>query len=91
MVDTPSRWNRTGPSLPHCRPSLGSKSLWSDFPSRSTSIGPSAYLFKLRFDYGFNPPVDKSLGYGKSIHDALAEAHRRAIMGENLTVMTSRA
>ena len=45
-----------------------------------------AYLFKLRFDYGFNPPVDKSLGYGKSIHDALAEAHRRAIMGENLTV-----
>lgn len=40
------------------------------------------YLFKLRFLYGFNPPIHEALGYGKSLHDALAEAHRRAIAGD---------
>jgi DNA helicase-2/ATP-dependent DNA helicase PcrA len=37
------------------------------------------YQFKLRFLYGFNPPIDEALGYGKSLHDALAEVHRRAV------------
>jgi DNA helicase-2/ATP-dependent DNA helicase PcrA len=37
------------------------------------------YQFKLRFMYGFNPPIDEALGYGKSLHDALAEVHRRAL------------
>jgi len=40
------------------------------------------YQFKLRVLYGFNPPIDKALGYGKSLHDALAEVHSRAIRGD---------
>jgi DNA helicase-2/ATP-dependent DNA helicase PcrA len=39
------------------------------------------YQFKLRFLYGFNPPLDEALGYGKSLHDALAEIHKRALEG----------
>ena len=31
------------------------------------------YQFKLRFLYGFNPPLHEALGYGKGLHDALAE------------------
>lgn len=37
------------------------------------------YQFKLRFLYGFNPPIHEALGYGKSLHDALAEVHKRAL------------
>jgi DNA helicase-2/ATP-dependent DNA helicase PcrA len=37
------------------------------------------YQFKLRFLYGFNPPLHEALGYGKSLHDALAEVHKRAL------------
>jgi len=40
------------------------------------------YQFKLRILYGFNAPLDEALGYGKSLHDALAEVHARAIRGE---------
>ena len=40
------------------------------------------YQFKLRVLYGFNPPLDEALGYGKSLHDALAEVHARALRGE---------
>ena len=40
------------------------------------------YQFKLRLLYGFNPPIHEALGYGKSLHDALAEVHSRAIRGE---------
>lgn len=40
------------------------------------------YQFKLRFLYGFNPPLHEALGYGKSLHDALAEVHKRALTGE---------
>ncbi|MGI8816108.1 MAG: ATP-dependent helicase [Pseudonocardia sp.] len=40
------------------------------------------YQFKLRFLYGFNPPIHEALGYGKSVHDALAEVHKRAIAGD---------
>ena len=43
------------------------------------------YQFKLRFLYGFNPGFHEKLGYGKSLHDALAEVHRRALDGEHLT------
>ena len=40
------------------------------------------YQFKLRFLYGFNPPLHEALGYGKGLHDALvggaqARARRR--------------
>lgn len=40
------------------------------------------YQFKLRFMYGFNPPIHEALGYGKGLHDALAEMHKRALTGE---------
>lgn len=40
------------------------------------------YTFKLRFLYGFNPPLHEALGYGKGLHDALAEVHKRAISGD---------
>ncbi len=40
------------------------------------------YTFKLRFRYGFNPPLHEASGYGKGLHDALAEVHKRAISGD---------
>ncbi|RUW61853.1 ATP-dependent DNA helicase [Mesorhizobium sp. M7A.F.Ca.US.008.03.1.1] len=40
------------------------------------------YQFKMRTLYGFNAPLAEALGYGKSLHDALAELHARAIAGE---------
>lgn len=40
------------------------------------------YQFKMRTLYGFNAPLDEALGYGKTLHDALAELHQRAISGE---------
>jgi DNA helicase-2/ATP-dependent DNA helicase PcrA len=40
------------------------------------------YQFKLRILYGFNAPLDEALGFGKSLHDALAEVHGRALRGE---------
>ncbi len=40
------------------------------------------YQFKLRVLYGFNAPIHEALGYGKSLHDTLAEVHARAIRGD---------
>lgn len=42
------------------------------------------YQFKLRFLYGFNPPLHEALGFGKGLHDALSEVHKRAIDGDLL-------
>lgn len=42
------------------------------------------YQFKLRILYGFNAPLDEALGFGKSLHDALAEVHKRALAGDIL-------
>jgi len=39
------------------------------------------YQFKLRFLYGFNAPLEEALGYGKSLHDTLAEIHKQALAG----------
>ncbi len=44
------------------------------------------YSFKLRFLYGFNPPLHEALGFGKSLHDALAEVHKRALAGDFVNV-----
>src|SRR4029079_17924192 len=41
-----------------------------------------AYEFTLRLLYGFNPPIHEALGYGRSLHNALAEVHKRALAGE---------
>ena len=43
------------------------------------------YQFKLRFLYGFDAPIDEALGYGKSVHDVMAEIHKRAIDGDIVT------
>lgn len=43
------------------------------------------YQFKMRFLYGFNAPLHEALGFGKGLHDALAEVHKRAIEGDLLT------
>jgi len=40
------------------------------------------YQFKLRFLYGFDIPIHEEIGYGKSIHDVMAEIHKRAIDGD---------
>jgi DNA helicase II / ATP-dependent DNA helicase PcrA len=42
------------------------------------------YQFKLRILYGFNAPLDEALGFGKSLHDALADVHRRVLSGESV-------
>ncbi|MBB5786381.1 UvrD-helicase domain-containing protein [Jiangella mangrovi] len=44
-----------------------------------------SYQFKLRFLYGFNAPIHEALGYGKGLHDALAEVHKRALEGDIAT------
>ena len=40
------------------------------------------YQFKLRVLYGFTTPIERPLGYGKSLHDALAEVHYCAMRGQ---------
>lgn len=37
------------------------------------------YQFKLRILYGFNAPIHEALGYGRSLHNILAEVHSRAL------------
>lgn len=44
-----------------------------------------SYQFKLRFMYGFNAPIHEALGYGKALHDALSEIHKRALEGDIVT------
>jgi DNA helicase-2/ATP-dependent DNA helicase PcrA len=44
-----------------------------------------SYEFKLRFLYGFNAPIHEALGYGKTLHDALSEIHKRALEGDIIT------
>ena len=45
------------------------------------------YEFKLRFLYGFDSPVNRALGYGKSLHDALCEIHAESIRGNVPTII----
>ena len=40
------------------------------------------YQFKLRILYGFNAPIHEALGYGRSLHNVLAEVHARAQRGD---------
>jgi DNA helicase-2/ATP-dependent DNA helicase PcrA len=42
------------------------------------------YRFKLEGVYGYTPPFEEAHGFGKGLHDALAEVHRRAIEGDVL-------
>lgn len=43
------------------------------------------YQFKLRILYGFNAPIHEALGFGKSLHDALAEVHGLAIARKEIS------
>ncbi|GAA1117243.1 hypothetical protein GCM10009642_63990 [Nocardiopsis metallicus] len=83
------RWVSTRPStrpLPDRLPAVPRR----ETPQLTFSFSELKYLFecpysfKLRFLYGFNPPLHEALGYGKGLHDALAEVHKRAIAGELL-------
>lgn len=49
------------------------------------------YMFKLRILYGFNAPIHEALGYGRSLHNALAEVHKRALDGDFATAAESKA
>ncbi len=40
------------------------------------------YQFKLRFLYGFKSPIAHAMGYGRGLHDALSEIHKRALTGD---------
>ena len=42
------------------------------------------YQFKLRVLYGFDSPLALPMGYGKSLHDALAEIHQNYLRGEQV-------
>ncbi len=48
------------------------------------------YQFKLRILYGFNAPIHEALGYGRSLHNALAEVHARALRGDYASEKESR-
>ena len=49
------------------------------------------YQFKLRILYGFNAPIHEALGYGRSLHNALAEVHSRAMDGDIVTTADSKS
>ncbi len=84
---TASAWISTSdeglPDVPRLPPTPKSET-----PNVSISFSELKYLiecpyqFKLRFMYGFNPPIHEALGYGKGLHDALAEMHKRALAGD---------
>ena len=42
------------------------------------------YQFKLRILYGFNHPIHEQLGFGRSLHNVLADVHSRALHGEQI-------
>lgn len=80
-------WVSTRPSRTSLPQRIESRAL-HDIPQVTFSFSELKYLFecpysfKLRFLYGFNPPLHEALGYGKGLHDALAEVHKKAIAGE---------
>jgi DNA helicase II / ATP-dependent DNA helicase PcrA len=43
------------------------------------------YRFKLVSMYGFNFPLSRRMGFGKSMHDSLMELHKRIMKGESVT------
>lgn len=42
------------------------------------------YRFKLVSMYGFNFPLNRRMGFGKSMHDSLMELHKRIMKGEQV-------
>jgi len=82
-----TRFLTRDPGVPAGAPRLEPQAI-HDVPNVTFSFSELKYLlecgyqFKLRFLYGFNPPIHEALGYGKGLHDALAEVHKRAIAGD---------
>ena len=77
--EAPQPTTRPGTDSPQHR--AASRTLSSHSPISSTSS--SAHTSSSSaFLYGFNAPIHEALGYGKSLHDALAEVHARAIRGD---------
>ena len=82
-------WVLTKPSPRRLPPRIEPRPL-SETPQVTLSFSELKYLFecpysfKLRFLYGFNPPIHEALGYGKGLHDALSEVHKKALAGELL-------
>ncbi len=68
------------PKLPS-RPRIGIENVELSF-SELKYFFQCPYEFKIRVLYGFNGPIAAPLGYGKSLHDALAEVHKRAMNGD---------
>lgn len=58
--------------------------------SELKSLFECPYPFRLRFLYGLNPPIHEAPGYGKGLHDALAEVHKRAVAGDLLDAAAER-
>ncbi len=85
VLTTPSPQHDTdsGDRLPP-RPKQGTPDVVLSF-SELKYLFECPYQFKLRFLYGFDSPLQKELGYGKSLHDTLAEVHKRAIGGDIAT------
>lgn len=84
-------WVSTRPSTTPLPARIEPRAL-QDVPQVSFSFSELKYLFecpysfKLRFLYGFNPPLHEALGYGKGLHDALSEVHKKAVSGEIVDV-----
>jgi len=80
-------WVSTRPSVTPLPARIEARAL-RDIPQVTFSFSELKYLFecpysfKLRFLYGFNPPLHEALGYGKGLHDALSEVHKKAVAGE---------
>jgi DNA helicase-2/ATP-dependent DNA helicase PcrA len=61
-------------------PRAGVEDLRLDFTSIK-SLFECPYRFKLRTVYGFGAPPEPAQGFGKALHDALAEINQRALDG----------
>jgi DNA helicase-2/ATP-dependent DNA helicase PcrA len=66
------------------RPRQGTRAIEVSF-SKIKSYFDCHYLFKLRYRYGFEPPISVGIGYGRALHNALAEIHAEALRGHLLT------
>jgi DNA helicase-2/ATP-dependent DNA helicase PcrA len=87
-------WVSTRPSTTPLPARIKPRAL-QDIPQVTFSFSELKYLFecpysfKLRFLYGFNPPLHEALGYGKGLHDALSEVHKKAVNGEIVDASTA--
>jgi DNA helicase II / ATP-dependent DNA helicase PcrA len=62
------------------RPRRGARAIEASF-SDLKSYFDCPYCFKLRYRYGFEPPLSVGIGYGRALHNALAEIHAEALRG----------